>query len=77
MDNMAEISYNTDNANDDVTPETDTVVEKIDKSKLPHVTVPGCLHLRTETTPSDEFEGDVFEVSCLDCPVGWHIKQRV
>jgi hypothetical protein len=54
-------------------PITGTVVETIDKDKLPHVTKPGCEH---KTLRRDDTEDDFVSFLCTNCPMGWLFKKQ-
>ena len=77
-----DLGYNMDNenANDEWNgevadqPITGKIVEQISKDAMPYVTVAGCQHTRVDRVQSDEFVGCV-EVTCLDCPLGWYVRE--
>lgn len=80
-DNLDETGYNSDNnVNDQWSFEKDgstltgEVVEKIDRSNLRPITVPGCTHANRKRDPNEETDEYYAEV-CLDCPVGFLVKK--
>lgn len=79
---MSDMRYNIDNENAEdewsaeVAGETVTgeVVERISKDDFVVLTKPGCQHNNVTRKPATEFEAQVTEVSCNECPIGWFEK---
>lgn len=76
---MNEKEYNMDNknANDEWNAEvagetvTGNIVERINKKDFVTLTKPTCKHTNVTRRPATEFDGNVTEVDCNDCCIGW------
>lgn len=79
---MTDMGYNIDNENENKEWQsqdgnnTGVLVEQIKTDELVYVTKPGCNHIKVKRQPANDFDGNVIEVTCQDCPVGWHEVDR-
>lgn len=82
---MSDLGYNVgnENASDEWSTSlngeevTGKVVERIEKKNLVQLTRPECEHKNVTYRLADEFEAEVTEVDCQDCPLGWYINGKV